>query len=424
MKQSAIKYQLLTLLLFLLAACRQAEVEYVDFDTFHPTSIKTSPILMDDGSINPEIQLFDDGNLFADSLTNSQADAPRRIASTTITDMVRDLLSSVNYNNVLQIAGTYTGHDIDGNPLTQSGKIILPKSGPIHNVIIVSHYTIGANYEAPSETFSMEGIFAGKGYAIVLADYIGYGVTKDRIHPYLHAESTARSVVDMALAAIPYLKHIGRAPESDEVILLGYSQGGATTLAVLNLIQSKFRKQLPIRRVFAGAGPYDLTATYDISMSEDKTGIPCAIPMIVQGISEGEHLNLDMHDFFMPRLLDNYSSWINSKQFTVREINNLIEARQLSLIMTPEGCNKKSKQTARLYKALMMNSVLNFKPQAPLYLFHSRNDDTVPFINSQRAEVAFKGLPVEYNFGNYGSHMNGFLKFMSAVSSELANSNN
>lgn len=414
-----IKKLLYIVFVLLLVGCRQGEVEYVDFDTFKPTSIKSGKILMDDGSLNPEIQMFDDGNLNADEQVAEGSGSPRRIASTTLTDMVRDLLGSATSNNVVQIAGTYTGHDIDGNPLTQSGKIIMPKSGKIRNIVLVSHYTIGANYEAPSETFSMEGIFAGKGYAIVLADYIGFGVTQDLIHPYLHAESTARSVVDLGLAVKPYLKHIGRELEDEMVILLGYSQGGATTLAVMNLIQQEYSAELPIKRVYAGAGPYDLTRTYDFAMSEDKTGIPCAIPMIVQGISVGEDLHLMMKDFFQPKLLENYDSWINSKQFTVREINQMIDVRKLSEIMTPEGCNKKSKQTAILYKALMRNSVLNFKPQAPVYLFHSREDDTVPFVNSESAEKAFKGYDVEYNFGDYGSHMSGFLKFAAAVGKEL-----
>ena len=39
-----------------------------------------------------------------------------------------------------------------------------------------------------------------------------------------------RRTVDMALAVKPYLEHIGRKPESEEVILLGYSQGGSTIL--------------------------------------------------------------------------------------------------------------------------------------------------------------------------------------------------
>ena len=416
MKKRFLIYAFLGLLL---AGCRQPEIEYVDFETFTPTSITVSKIFMEDGSLNPEIRMFDDGNILRD-----QSDpAKRKIASTSVADLFRDLMGVNTTNTLVQIAGTYKGHDIDGSTLVQSGKIIMPKTGKIRNIIIVSHYTIGANYECPSETFPVEAMLAGKGYAMIFADYIGFGVTQDRIHPYLHAQSTAGSVVDMALASMAYIKAQGREIEDEEVILLGYSQGGATTLGVMNLIQKKYSDKIQIKRVYAGAGPYDLTATYDVSMSEDKTGIPCAIPMIVQGISEGEKLNLKMEDFFQPKLLEHYNSWINSKQFTVHEINQLIDVTRLSDIMTPEGCNKQSTQTARLYRALMRNSVLRFTPHAPLYLFHSREDDTVPFVNSEKAEQAFKGKDVEYNFGYYGDHMSGFLKFIGAVGKELDQNN-
>ncbi|MBQ2566512.1 MAG: alpha/beta hydrolase, partial [Bacteroidales bacterium] len=315
--------------------------------------------------------------------------------------------------------GTYQGHDIDGSPITLSGKVLLPAKGKIKNMLIVSHFTIGANYECPSESFPLEGILAGKGYAVVIADYIGFGVTKDRIHPYMHVESTARSVVDMALAVKPYLEHIGRAPESDEVILLGYSQGGSTTLGVMDMIQDECEALLPIKEVYAGGGPYDLAATFDISMLEDLTGIPCAIPMIVQGVNEGEQLGLDMADFFKPHLLEGYKDWINSKNYTVKQINQLIDSDDLHDIMTDEGRNKYSRTTARLYAALLRNSTLNFRPYTPMYIFHSRQDETVPFINALKAEQYFKGMDIRFDFGDYGKHGMGCVRFILTVYKDL-----
>ena len=286
-------------------------------------------------------------------------------------------------------------------------------------MIIVSHYTIGANYEAPSETFPMEGIWAAKGYIVVVADYIGFGITKERIHPYLHIKSTAQSVVDMALAAKPYLKKIGKEPESEEVILAGYSQGGATTVGVMDMIQDDYSNEFPIKKVYAGGGPYDLAATYDISMEWDQTGIPCAIPMIVQGINAGENLGLDMSAFFQPKLLENYNEWINSKKYTVKEINTMIGASSLHEIMTEEGRNKHSWETALLYQALLSNSVLRFTPRAPMYIFHSTQDKTVPFVNALKAEEWFKGMNVHYDFGEYGKHGMGAVRFIINVYKDL-----
>ncbi|MBQ6911912.1 MAG: alpha/beta hydrolase [Bacteroidales bacterium] len=386
--------------LLLPGSCRHPEVEVVDFDTFHPTMVSSSDILVG-GDLNPEIRFME-----------TEDDPRTKVASIAAIDLVKELLGTIESNRLTHIAGTYQGHDIDGSPITLSGKVLLPAKGKIKNMLIVSHFTIGANYECPSESFPLEGILAGKGYAVVIADYIGFGVTKDRIHPYMHVESTARSVVDMALAVKPYLEHIGRAPESDEVILLGYSQGGSTTLGVMDMIQDECEALLPIKEVYAGGGPYDLAATFDISMLEDLTGIPCAIPMIVQGVNEGEHLGLDIADFFKPVLLEHYNEWINSKNYTVKQINLLMDADSVSDLMTDVGRDKKNPQTARLYKALMGNSVLNFSPRHPLHFFHSTQDSTVPFINGQKAEEYFKGTDITFDFGEYGVHSAGAVRFI------------
>lgn len=392
-----------------LAACTHPTVEFVDFETFHVIQVKSSDIILEDGNLNPEVRLMED-----------PADGETKVACTDIAGIARNMLGILNNKKVIHIAGTYKGHDIDGvTPLIQSGKLFIPADGPIRNLILVSHYTVAANYEAPSETFPLEGILASKGYAVAIADYIGYGVTRDRIHPYMHTRSTAQSVVDMGLAVKPYLEHIGRSPESDKVILVGYSQGGSTSLAVMNILQEEYRDVFPVEKVYAGSGPYDLAATFDISMQMDKTGIPSAIPMITQGINEGEKLGLNMCDFFKGNLLLHYDEWINSKQYTVKQINMLIGSWSLSEIMTDKGRDKTSEETARLYKALMKNSVLNFMPQSPVYLYHSRQDETVPFENALKAENYFRQSDIRCDFGNYGAHTMGCVRFILRVYDDL-----
>ncbi len=272
------KYLIITLAALAVLSCRHPEVEQVDFETFHPITLNTSSVFTDGGDLNPDVKVMENPDPAVDA----------KLAYTDANSIVRNILGEINCNSLVHVAGTYTGHDVDGLPITLSGKLLYPRKGPIKNLIIVSHYTIGAHFEAPSETFPLEGIWAAKGYAVAIADYIGYGISADHIHPYMHTESTARSVLDMALAVKPYLKHIGREPESEKVILAGYSQGGATTVAVMNMIQDECEDIFPIKKVYAGGGPYDLAATYDTSMEWDETGIPCAIPMILQGINDGE----------------------------------------------------------------------------------------------------------------------------------------
>jgi len=187
----------------------------------------------------------------------------------------------------------------------------------------------------------------------------------------------------------------------------------------MDMIQDEYSSFFPIQMTYCGGGPYELSATFDVSMELGKTGIPCAIPMIVQGVNEGEQLGLDMADFFKPHLLAGYKEWINSKKYTVKEINKLIDSDNLHEIMTDEGRNKYSRTTARLYSALLRNSTLNFRPYTPMYIFHSRQDETVPFINALKAEQYFKGMDIRFDFGDYGQHAMGCVRFILTVYKDL-----
>ncbi len=414
------------LLLTALVSCRRIEPEYVDFTQYKGQANAFVPMREQVSDIRDE-QPWDniEPDLQWDADTTRQ---PQRTSPLTVTDVARGFLQSMLSYKVHQVAGTYRSIDVNGDSLTVSGKFFYPEDGIIKNLMIVSHYTIGANFEAPSETFSFEGMYAGMGYGVIMADYIGYGVTVDSIHPYLQAETTAHNVIDMALSVRPFIAERGLKVLSDSVILMGYSQGGATTLHVQRVLETypAYMEEFKIKKVYAGAGPYDIARTYDYSVKLDKTGIPCAVPLIIQGMSLGMDKPLEMSFFFKEPLLSNYHEWINSKKYTVNQMSTLIGVNRLSEILTPDGTDRTNRETARFYVELTGNSIPeDFMPKAPLYMFHSEDDETVPFINSQLMQRRFrdKKADVVYNFGHYGTHMRGAVTFMKAVADDLKQTN-
>ncbi|MDY6407054.1 MAG: hypothetical protein SPK97_08030, partial [Bacteroidales bacterium] len=121
-------------------------------------------------------------------------------SSVTGTAIVQELLKYGNQNKVIEIVGTYPSIDSDVNLVTLSGKVMLPKGRKPKRMILVSHYTVGSNAEAPSNCFSLEGVLVKLGYGLIIPDYLGYGVTVDRVHPYLVMTETAIHVTDMYFA--------------------------------------------------------------------------------------------------------------------------------------------------------------------------------------------------------------------------------
>ena len=360
-----------------------------------------------------------------------------RVSPLTAMDMIREMADAVIGKKVHQVAVKYMSVGVTGDSVEVSGKIFYPKDGKIRNVILVSHYTIGADREAPSQTYSFEGIYAAYGYCVVAADYIGFGASKDAVHPYLQAETCGRNVIDMGRVAMSLIEDRKLQMASNEIILFGYSQGGACTMHVLRMLETypEFAGEFTIKQVYAGAGPYDVAMTYDFCVKQDETGIPCAVPMIIQGMSIGMTPALDMSYFFKEPLLSHYDEWLNSKRYTTNEINKKIGSNYLHDILTENARDRSKAETARFYQELLGNSVPeNYKPKAPLHMFHSEDDQTVPFKNSQVLQRQFRTLSnatndtvgtdnnpvnVTYDFGHYGSHMRGAVVFIYKTAKKL-----
>lgn len=357
-----------------------------------------------------------------DSVTHHPVSSPQRASSTMINNIVQQLMDVATARKAIELSGIYQSIDLDGNPITLSGKVILPAKGPIKRYILVSHYTIASNVEAPSNIFSLEGLLVTLGYALIIPDYIGYGVTVDLIHPYLVMDITARNVIDMYYAVVPFLEATGYAPEHDDIYLMGYSQGGATTMAVQHLIEHH-NLDIDIRRVFAGGGPYDVKATYDKFVETNFASYPCAVPIMLQGMVVGNKLDLDISKMMAPYIYENLDEWVNSKKYTTGQINDLIGTQVTSELLTPVGMDRTGKEVSELYKAMTNNSILSYSwtPQAPVFIMHSIDDDVVPYENATLAKNKWQGANIQYSLGHFGNHVATCLRFILTVQTLLIN---
>ncbi len=370
-----------------------------------------------------------DGTIVNDYAEEQAAEGPNKIkqtSSVTGTAIVQELLKYGNQNKVVEIVGTYPSMDRDLNEITLSGKVMLPKGKKPKRMILVSHYTVGSNAEAPSNCFSLEGVLVKLGYGLIIPDYQGYGITADKVHPYLVMMETAVNVTDMYFAVKEWLKAVDMAPEYDDIYLMGYSQGGATTMAVEYLIEVAYNDPadslyIPIHRVFAGGGPYDVKATYERFVTTDTAGYPVAVPLVLQGMIKGNNLNMEMSDLMQPWLCDKMDEWINSKRYTTAQVNQLIGTKVTHKLLTEEGMDQTSEKVAELYKAMTANSVVayNWQPQASIYIMHSMDDETVPYTNASNAKAKWRDANITYNFGHYGTHVKTCLRFIYSVQALL-----
>ncbi len=360
----------------------------------------------------------------------------------------------------------------------------------IESVHIYSHATIGADEERPtSNGFSKEqvmlqtlprrtygGILGGVaadyvGRCIIIApDYEGFGVTKDLPHPYLSQRLTAQQVLDATNYGLGlYRKQAGEegsdyksdvkdgtdgTDETEEEPLLpiksdwrtfaiGYSQGGAVTLALQRLIEEQgLAEQLHFYGSICGDGPYDLIETMRYyfddngtsygAETEHRKGIctyPVVVPMIIKGMCANHPAmaTYRIEDFLSQQLIDtDVLNWIDSKKYTTSEMSKMwydqlqkgLDAQDrhyspeqmaemfstpkedkvwghLNKMFVPSAFDylnnadnlsvvpsKATNAQQALHRALADNSVVTgWEPQHRIQFYHSRGDMVVPYGN-------------------------------------------
>lgn len=329
---------------------------------------------------------------------------------------------------------TYQSVDQHGLPVTVSGKIYFPKQGLAKRFVLEPHYTILANKECPSECDMIEAVLRDKGFALLMPDYVGYGITRDRNHPYLHCAVAAQNTVDLYLAAAAFLEKLNRTPENDSLVIVGYSQGAQSAVATLRLLETAY-PEVPVKQCYAGSGPYDVARTYDVAVAKNNAGLSFTIPLLIMGTSWAYDLNLNPKDFMNLRTIRRSEKYVFSKEHTAGEVvllGRLGWSLKVSKYMTKEGMDKTKPETARLYEGFKRSSIVHISetdtilgdwtPKTPLFILHSYQDTAVPFENSEslRYMLETRGVEnVEYDFGNYGDHLSAMARFFDVVRKRL-----
>lgn len=333
----------------------------------------------------------------------------------------------------------YGSIDQRGDSIMLSGKVSIPLNKTPRGILLIPHYTICSAKEAPSAKSAASNNEAKpfyKDFILVMPDYIGYGITSDSIPPYLYGALTARNCVDMYLASQKLLDSLQTAIPTDTLTIVGFSQGGATALWTLRLIEEQYADRLTVKACFAGSGPYDVAATYDYAVMHNDAGMPATIPLLVMGTSVAYDLNLQQDYFFTPQLSREYNSSIVPKQKGISTLFFKMLNGRLTYWMTAEGRDKSLPQTQRLYEGLLRSSLVHYpldnhpvgqeiicpewRPKAQTYIFHSTTDHIVTFCNAEHLQRCFGTAPnISYDFGNYGDHLRSLFTFQKRVLKRL-----
>ncbi|SDM47718.1 Prolyl oligopeptidase family protein [Oryzisolibacter propanilivorax] len=276
---------------------------------------------------------------------------------------------------------TYLTEDKDGTLVRASGLVALPDKGAnaASPVIGYQHATTFQNDNAPSrklEPAEPPIVLASLGYIVVAPDYVGFGESNARTHPYLQAHPTARAVLDMLTAAQTWRRQNAVA-DTGQLYLVGYSEGGYATMAAQREMERSGHPLLAqLQASVPGAGPYDVQATLDGLLQRVQDERPEIAWLLKPGTLRhlGSSLRAEVRRLLMRALLPGDAD----VDYDGRFIDLYLADRQDEL-----------KEFSSVH--------WGWTPTAPVYLFHGRQDQTVPFaagLSAYDTLAATRGAPV------------------------------
>ena len=155
------------------------------------------------------------------------------------------------------------------NEDTNASGVLLVPGGNCTDAAPLLAYAKGTDVEKPrtlanpadSETFLLMAMYAAQGYAVVATDYLGYAKSSFPYHPYLHADSEARSVLDSLRAARAAMA-LSNDKLSGKVMFTGYSQGGHSSAAAQRAAERDNASEFNVVAGAHLAGPYNLSGSF------------------------------------------------------------------------------------------------------------------------------------------------------------------
>jgi pimeloyl-ACP methyl ester carboxylesterase len=283
---------------------------------------------------------------------------------------------------------TYRTRTPEGQETTASGAVLVPVATTALPVLSYQHGTLVPSSEgqAPSyyaqgsDVWSIVSILASTGYVVSAPDYLGYGASKALPHPYEHAASLASASADMLRATREFCKQ-QNVSVNQKNFLLGYSEGGYATMALHKLLEEKYAATLPVTASAPGAGAYHKTAfaKYILNAQQPLSFLSTYV-WVLRTYDRIYALNRPYSFYYQ----EPYATQLQANPFAEvpSQASELFAATFRQAVLNDSD--------PALGKALADNDIYDWKPTAPLALFHGTADDYVPFFNSQDAYDAMR----------------------------------
>lgn len=342
---------------------------------------------------------------------------------------------------------TYESIDEQGKPVTLSarvcwglsplGKDIRPKY-----MVLCPHSTIASDYETPTRNSSMENAMLQGDRLLIMPDYLGYGASKDRVHPYINHDLCTRNSIDALKAGYKVFADLSKVPMHPDwrLYVIGCSQGGANSLAIHKWLDTHldFARRWRFEYSYCACGPYSPVVTFQEYFKQKKLDYPIVLPLTLKAMFAaypdilGKWKEADFYSETYLKHKNVVDYMISSKEYTSSAINKEIckmfphkgeagikNGAQVWLtdMLNPELLNPESEMSKALFECLDKNDLTKgWQPVHPIHLYHGKSDTYVSFANSEAVVAAFPDkATLDVSMAGTDGHLFTCFKWMESV---------
>jgi hypothetical protein len=279
----------------------------------------------------------------------------------------------------------YLTADADGAVVEASGALFLPAGGANLPMISLQHSFQTDRSAVASVSPLKYGpdalLAASVGYATCAPDYIGLGTSRG-IHPFLHAGSSANAVMDFVRACRSFCANEG-ITLNGQLFLGGYSEGAYVTLAAQRSMEAESAAEFPITAVACLSGPYDVAAT-TAAVLADPGRRDVVFPACMLAAYDSIYGWNRLGEIFLQPYAGQIAALFDGSH-SLEEIENALPGAVGELVAPGFRAGYAGGTEAGVLAAVRENTLLNWRPVAPIRLYHGTADNLAPFDNALAA---------------------------------------
>ena len=251
----------------------------------------------------------------------------------------------------------------------------------------------GESFDGPPSN----AIFTGAGFIYVGPDYLGLGDSPVPRHRYFHAATEASSAIDLLAASRRVLAGL-RVQQNDTLFTFGFSQGGHSALALHRELQ---RSGVDVSGTATVGGVFDLESWLLESFDNVTTvTVPLYMSYILLAYDDVYDIFDRTSDVFRQPFASTVSGLFDMQHFFDDVLAELpADTQQLLKPSFVAAIRANPQHPLRI--RLRQNAVDRWSPRGPLRVYHSTDDEEVPYggaldsvdrLRSRGADVSVRTL--------------------------------